>query len=366
MPKPTDIRLLEVTSETEQFNYRTPIKFGGRVVSDVVLLHVKAEVETRRPPRRGFRSMPVSPTSGDGRASPASSDQTLAAMTAARPPAGGAGGDCQAVGHPGNHPSWPPATRDRRRNHLRPRASNRCRGWPNSSRPAPGSRHPRRLRQGPGRKFVQPAFRRVRQSRHRQLSDRAVRRRVSRSIHVAEAKALDAALPPRRDARSVDRWRHRALNDGLPETLPGTGSRSTGYDASEDQAQRRQSPVGRGSGGVGRAGRSRGPGRTGLPKWCYSGPTSTRSALQRPIRAGFPRPGPVNSRPRQLSDCITSSSRPTCDLKANPDNRMHEAAKIKPVVIDESLVDFEPGSKSRRWAIRGRGERRARAHRGQL
>jgi L-alanine-DL-glutamate epimerase-like enolase superfamily enzyme len=29
------------------------------------------------------------------------------------------------------------------------------------------------------------------------------------------------------------------------------------------------------------------------------------------------------------------------DLRANPENRMHEAAKIKPVVIDESLVDFE-------------------------
>ena len=29
------------------------------------------------------------------------------------------------------------------------------------------------------------------------------------------------------------------------------------------------------------------------------------------------------------------------DLKANPDNKMHEAAKIKPVVIDESLVDYE-------------------------
>ncbi|MEZ6117829.1 MAG: hypothetical protein R3C28_14840 [Pirellulaceae bacterium] len=29
------------------------------------------------------------------------------------------------------------------------------------------------------------------------------------------------------------------------------------------------------------------------------------------------------------------------DLRANPDNVMHEAAKIKPVVIDESLVDLE-------------------------
>ena len=29
------------------------------------------------------------------------------------------------------------------------------------------------------------------------------------------------------------------------------------------------------------------------------------------------------------------------DLKAHPDNRMHEAAKLKPVVIDESLTDLE-------------------------
>lgn len=29
------------------------------------------------------------------------------------------------------------------------------------------------------------------------------------------------------------------------------------------------------------------------------------------------------------------------DLKAHPENRMHEAAKIKPIVIDESLVDYE-------------------------
>lgn len=29
------------------------------------------------------------------------------------------------------------------------------------------------------------------------------------------------------------------------------------------------------------------------------------------------------------------------DLKANPENQMHEAAKLKPVVIDESLVDYD-------------------------
>ena len=29
------------------------------------------------------------------------------------------------------------------------------------------------------------------------------------------------------------------------------------------------------------------------------------------------------------------------NLKAHPENRMHEAAKLKPIVIDESLVDYE-------------------------
>jgi len=41
-------------------------------------------------------------------------------------------------------------------------------------------------------------------------------------------------------------------------------------------------------------------------------------------------------------DRVQYIEQPTArDLKARPENRMHEAAKIKPVVIDESLVDFE-------------------------
>ena len=61
MSKPTDIRLLEATSRTESFAYRAPMKFGGRVVTDVVLLHVVAVVETRDGRRgKGFGSMPMS------------------------------------------------------------------------------------------------------------------------------------------------------------------------------------------------------------------------------------------------------------------------------------------------------------------
>lgn len=41
-------------------------------------------------------------------------------------------------------------------------------------------------------------------------------------------------------------------------------------------------------------------------------------------------------------DRVTYVEQPTArDLKAHPENKMHAAAKIKPVVIDESLVDYE-------------------------
>ena len=61
MSKPTDISLKSVTVEQERIGYRAPIKFGGRVVTDAVLLHVHADVETRDGRRaRGFGSMPMS------------------------------------------------------------------------------------------------------------------------------------------------------------------------------------------------------------------------------------------------------------------------------------------------------------------
>lgn len=60
MSKPTDIRLKQVTAATESIDYRTPIKFGGRVVESAVILNVTAEVETRDGRRASGRgSMPV-------------------------------------------------------------------------------------------------------------------------------------------------------------------------------------------------------------------------------------------------------------------------------------------------------------------
>ena len=80
MSKPTDIRLLDVTTDTEYIQYRTPIKFGGRVVTDAVLLNVTVRVKTRLGKRgAGSGSMPMGhvwawPTQNS------TAEQTLAAM----------------------------------------------------------------------------------------------------------------------------------------------------------------------------------------------------------------------------------------------------------------------------------------------
>ena len=60
MPRLTDIRLIEVRAACEQIDYRSPIKFGGRVVNDVVLFNVQVDVETGSGKRAtGHGSMPV-------------------------------------------------------------------------------------------------------------------------------------------------------------------------------------------------------------------------------------------------------------------------------------------------------------------
>lgn len=78
--KPTDVTVKGLSLDTEEFLYRTPIKFGGMTVDRVTLLNVTMTVETRDGKiAEGFGSMPL----GNVWAFPAKSlsyEQTLAAM----------------------------------------------------------------------------------------------------------------------------------------------------------------------------------------------------------------------------------------------------------------------------------------------
>lgn len=60
MSKSTDCRVVSSSTSIERIAYRTPIKFGGRVVTSATLLNVLIEVETRDGRRgQGFGSMPL-------------------------------------------------------------------------------------------------------------------------------------------------------------------------------------------------------------------------------------------------------------------------------------------------------------------
>ena len=98
--KPTDIRVDEVIHGYEDYVYRAPYKFGGRVVDRVTLLNVHCRVTTRNGQTAwGFGSM----TMGNVWAFPSSTmtyDATLAAMKALASRIARVTGDCSEIGHP--------------------------------------------------------------------------------------------------------------------------------------------------------------------------------------------------------------------------------------------------------------------------
>ena len=99
-PRATDIRIDEVRHSYEDYVYRAPYKFGGRVVDRVTLLNVRCRVTTRNgKTARGFGSM----TMGNMWAFPSktmSYDKTLDAMKALADRIAPITNDCKEVGHP--------------------------------------------------------------------------------------------------------------------------------------------------------------------------------------------------------------------------------------------------------------------------
>ena len=96
--KPTDIRILEVRHQFEDFTYRAPYQFGGRTVSDVTLLNVDVRVRTDGGKEAwGFGSMPL----GNAWAFPnVPFDVSLGAMRALADDLRRITADCTERGHP--------------------------------------------------------------------------------------------------------------------------------------------------------------------------------------------------------------------------------------------------------------------------
>ena len=338
----TDVQIDEVSFSTEEHQYRTPLKFGGVAVTRVTLLNVELSVETKLGDvADGFGSMPLGntwawPTRDLGY------DQTLAAMKAVAGRIADVYRGCKLTGHPIDitHTLEPELFR----------AADAVAKELGLAEPIPklatlvvASAFDAALHDAFGKVWGKNVYRTYGpEYMNHDLGHYLGAEFAGESLinYVAvEPKAtmplyhLIGALDPLTDADVKDR-----IGDGMPETLGEWIDRDglthlkiklngddLGWDVDRVVAIDRTA--------------AETQARRGVAEWVYSLDFNERcqnvgylveflNRLKEQTPAGY--------------DRVQYVEQPTArDLKANPDNRMHEAAKLRPVVIDESLLDLE-------------------------
>jgi L-alanine-DL-glutamate epimerase-like enolase superfamily enzyme len=342
MSKPTDIRVVRVEHSTERLPYRTPIKFGGRVVTDAVLLNVELEVETRDGRiGGGYGSMPM----GNVWAWPTSvvpTDKTLEAMLAFGDALAARIASDSFIGHPLD------ITRHWHAWHAEIAAAVQAslglaEPMPALAQMVAASPFEAAIHDAQGKTLGQnsynllgPEF--VEHDLSHYLTDEFRGEYLDRyTLRQPKPKMplyhLVGALDP-----LVDSDINQRLNDGLPETLgewitadglTHLKIKLNGDDLEWDVA--RVAAVDRVA--------SETQAILGVKEWHYSLDFNERCQNVEYLLEFLRRIGEVA--PSAMGR-VQYIEQPTHrDLRAHPDNKMHKAAAIKPVVIDESLVDLE-------------------------
>ncbi len=342
MTKSTNVRLCQVTSETERYQYRAAMKFGGRVVTDVTLLHVTVDVETRGGRRgRGYGSMPMS----NVWAWPSAlvpPEAVLEAMIAVGRRLAGDAGRYDGAGHPleithelsqGQAAVADAVTREAGLVEPMPRLAQLVAASPLEAaiHDAYGKALGRNSYDLLGPEFV-----------NRELSaylnpdfageylDQYTLRQPKRTMPLYH---LVGALDPLSDGEIRVR-----ISDGLPETLPewivANGLSHLKIKLNGDDLRwdvERVLSVEQVAAETQR--------RRGCAAWHYSADFNEKCKNVQYVLDFLAYVGEKSPEALRRLEYIEQPTHR--DLRANPENRMHAAAKIKPVVIDESLVDFQ-------------------------
>ena len=343
MTKATDIRIRSAACAFEPVTFRTPIKFGGRVQSKSFLINVDVEVESRDGKRHasGFGSMPV----GNIWAWPTdkvTADQTEDAMKQFAEAVVEFGWGCTETGHPLELSYHLSAEYE----HLGKTLSSQLK------LPEPIPKLALAVAASPFDAALHDAYGRLHGlNSYDTLSSKFVSYDLSEYLDKQFAgEYLDkytlrkpkermplyhlvGALDPLTDAEVG-----KKVGDGLPETLaqwiPFNGlthmkiklsgddfdwdvSRTLSVNrvAEEAQAARR------------------------CAQWFYSADFNEKCPNPEYVVSFLNK---VRDESPATFDRIQYIEQPTHrDLKSHPDHRMHEAAKLKPVVIDESLTDYD-------------------------
>ena len=332
-PNPNDIRITVVTMDEESYLYRTPIKFGGAVVDRVTLLNVHVTVKNRAgKTAQGFGSMPL----GNVWSFPSktlSYDQTLAAMQNLAKEIRRITADCQEFGHPVElnnllEPAWLKVAGT-----SVPKLAALVTGSPFDAavHDAYGKLYGRSTYHCYTREFL-------REDLGRYLGKEFQGDHLERYV-LTEPKSrmplyhLVGAVDPIVDADITKR-----VGDGLPETLPEwiaynglTHIKIKLNGENLDWDRDRILKVDRVS--------AEAMAKRHTARWFYSLDFNEKCPnveyLMGVLRH-VEEKSPVGFARIQYVEQPTSR-----DLKGHRTNVMHEAAKLRPVVIDESLTDLE-------------------------
>lgn len=339
---PNDIRIEEITSDEENFMYRAPMKFGGNVVDRVSLFNVRCVVRNRAgETARGFGSMPL----GNIWSFPSrvlKYDDTLAAMNALAKRIQGLTAAYKDYGHPVEinyhlEPAWLKAA-DQVSAELK--------------LPEPIPKLCTLVTGSPFEAAIADAYGKLyNRSTYRTYTKEFLREDLSRYLGPDfKGEFLDRYVLPDPKPRMplyhlcgavdpiVDADLGKRLNDGLPETLPEwinfNGLSHIKIKLNGDNLawdRDRVLTIDRVASETMR--------KRGAADWRYSLDFNERCAnvayLMDMLRQ-------VKEKSPEGFARIQYVEQPTArDLKKNRQNVMHEASKLRPVVIDESLTDLE-------------------------
>ncbi len=357
--KTTDIQIRELSADTEHFAYRSPMKFGGRVVTDVTLLNVSAVVETRDGRiGRGRGSM----TMGNAWGWPSkvvSSDQTLEAMVDLGKDIVQFAGTCTEVGHPLELCETVGLKYDE--------LANIVTGRLNLAEPMP--RLAQLVAASPFEAALFDAYgKALNQNSYKLLGKEFVNCDLAHYLNgdfageyldqyvLPEIRLrmplyhLVGALDPLTD---VD-VSHR-LNDGWPETLgewvkynglTHLKVKLNGDDLDWDvmRLAEIETVVALAKAEMAKAGLA-------ATDWVYSADFNEKCQSAQYVLDWLRKVGEKS--PQALKRLQYIEQPTNRDLKKYPENKMFEPAKIKPVVIDESLINFESLLLSREMGYSG-------------
>ncbi|MHB1421662.1 MAG: enolase C-terminal domain-like protein [Gemmataceae bacterium] len=340
--KATDIRIDEVGYSYEDFLYRAPIKFGGVAVDRVTILNVACRVRSGNgKSASGFGSMPL----GNVWSFPShllDYETTLGAMKTLAERIARIAGACPASGHPIDlgwtlEPEYERAAEETARALLLDEPIPRlctmvvASAFDAAVHDAYGKLHGRNCYHTYGTDFLAHDLGHF-------LGDEFVGETLERYIRRAPVQRLPlyhliGALDPLTAADAT-----HPIGDGLPQTLPewilynglthlkiklnGDNlawdvDRVAAVDRVAEETQRQR----------------------GVTRWCYSLDFNERCGHVGYLLEFLRK---LRERTPNGFERIAYIEQPTArDLQSDRDNVMHEASKLRPIVIDESLVDLE-------------------------